>query len=210
MVAHRAQAQGTVTGQITIQEKPGERGNDLSDAVVYLVPDIAPKKLEPTSSQIAMHGRAFNPRVRVVTVGSSVSFANEDPFRHNAFSVSGPNAFDLGLYGRGESKAATLTRSGAYPFFCNVHAKMSGYVVAVPTPYFTQPQSDGRFALQKIPAGKYTLRVWHERGGVKDVPIDVTATESPALAISLDARGYKPVPHKNKFGQDYPVGADRY
>ena len=55
-----------------------------------------------------MESREFVPRVRVVGVGSAVAFPNQDPFRHNVFSKSGPSEFDLGLYGRGETKEAVL------------------------------------------------------------------------------------------------------
>jgi plastocyanin len=201
-----------VAGQVTILERSGQSTNDLANAVVYLEPSSprgAPLAATPTS--ILMESRQFVPRVRVVTVGSSVAFPNQDPFRHNVFSNAGPGKFDLGLYGRGESKGATLSRSGAFPIFCNIHAGMVAYVMAVATPYFTQAGSDGRFAIQNVRAGRYTLHVWHERGGERTVPLDVPETGASDANVQLDARGYQPVPHKNKFGQEYTsTGRDRY
>lgn len=207
-------AQGSVSGRITIQERTDARTPDLASAVVYLEPAAGaatPRAAEPVTAQIAMESRTFIPRVRVVPVGSTVEFPNQDPFRHNVFSNSGPTEFDLGLYGRGESKGVALRKPGIFTIFCNIHARMSAFVVAVPTPHFTQAGADGRFTLAGVPAGRYTLHVWHDRGGAETRAIDVPAGGVQDAEVRLDARGYKVATHKNKFGQEYTAtGRDRY
>jgi plastocyanin len=209
--ASTIRAQGTVSGQLTINERPGTRTTDLANAVVWLVPTGGTRNVSPTTVQIQMESRTFVPRVRVVPVGSTVDFPNQDPFRHNVFSKSGPGEFDLGLYGRGESKGSRFERPGVYPIFCNIHARMVAFVVAVPSQWVTQPGADGRFAIASVPAGKYSLRVWHDRGGEQARDLDVAADGLAAVPLQLDARGYRYVQHKNKFGQDYTTtGRDRY
>lgn len=209
--ASTLRAQGTVNGQVTIAERLGTRTTDLASAVVWLVPAAGSRNVSPTTSQIQMESRTFVPRVRVVPVGGTVEFPNQDPFRHNVFSKSGPGEFDLGLYGRGESKGAHFQRAGIYPVFCNIHARMVAFVVAVPAPWVTQPGADGRFAIAAVPEGKYALHVWHERGGEQVRELDVAAGAPPSAPIQLDARGYHFVQHKNKFGQEYTTtGRDRY
>ena len=81
--------------------------------------------------------------MRVVPSGSDVRFANYDPFRHNVFSDAGPGRFDLGLYGRGETRAAKVGAPGVYPVFCNIHARMVAYLVAVPSRWYAQAGTDG-------------------------------------------------------------------
>jgi len=208
-----AGAQGNVTGQVSIVERPGVRTSDLADAVVWLETrgggGGAP--LVRSRAQIVMESREFVPRVRVVSTGSAVGFPNQDPFRHNVFSKSGPSEFDLGLYGRGESKDARLERAGVYPVFCNIHAKMSACIVAVPTPYGAQPNPNGRFTITGVPAGSYTLHAWHDRGGEHTSEVTVDADGRANVNVQLDASGYRFVQHKNKFGQEYTnTGRDRY
>jgi len=211
-------AQGSVSGRITIQERADAKTPDLANAVVYLEPVTAAgapatsRAAEPVTAQIAMESRTFIPHVRVVPVGSTVEFPNQDPFRHNVFSNSGPTEFDLGLYGRGESKGAALRKPGVFTIFCNIHARMSAFVLAVATPHFTQAGADGRFTLAGVPAGRYTLRVWHDRGGTADTQVlDVPGSGVQDAEVRLDARGYKAAAHKNKFGQEYTAtGRDRY
>ncbi len=205
-----ATAPGAVAGQVSILERPGERTTDLSDAVIWIEAREAPGAA-PGRAQIVMESRTYVPRVRVVPVGSAVAFPNQDPFRHNVFSKAGPSEFDLGLYARGETKEARVQRPGVYPVFCNIHAQMVAFIVAVPTAYVAQPNPDGRFSIEGVPAGTYTLHAWHDRTGDETREVRVGADGHADVNVQLDARGYRFVQHKNKFGQEYTKsGRDRY
>ena len=194
-------------GRITMLEKGGKPSPDLGSAVVFLEGAGAPAR--PGSFEIAINDKEFVPRVLVVPQGSTVRFPNHDPFEHNVFSVSDPNPFDLGLYGRGEAKGSTFTGPGLVRVFCNVHPRMVAFVHVMATRYVTQPASDGSFAIEGVPPGSYRVHVWHERGPqvVQDVIGRGAGTSD--LTIQLDARGFHWVPHKNKHGKDYPTNAGR-
>src|SRR6185436_3662250 len=74
------------------------RGSEARQAVVYFEPANRPS-LRPAEGlfEMATQRKTFVPRVLVVQRGSRVRFPNGDPILHNAFSVSSPNQFDLGL-----------------------------------------------------------------------------------------------------------------
>jgi plastocyanin len=214
-----------VSGQIGILERPGERTTDITNAVVYLEPvgrsaaaaaartgrDERQPDPDSLHAQIAMQGRQFVPRVRVIPVGSWVDFPNQDNFSHNIFSSASGASFDLGLYGKGKSKGAKFKKAGAFPVFCNIHARMSAHVLAVSTPYYAQPGPDGRFRIGDVPPGRYVVRIWHERAPEQTREITVPATgAAPAVDAQLDARGYRWTAHKNKFGQEYSSTGERY
>jgi plastocyanin len=204
-------AQAAVSGQIVVLEKGGEQAEDLDHAVIYLEPAGGAKaKVAPTNTSIALQARQFAPRVRIVTEGSRIEFPNLDPFTHNVFSKAPQGPFDTESFGKNKTKDNTFRSSGVYPLYCNVHPKMTAFVVAVKTPYFTQAKDDGKFSLEKVPAGKYTMHVWHDRGGEQTADIVVPATGLAGLKYELDARGYKYVQHKNKFGKDYQFNGDIY
>lgn len=196
-------AQGPVSGRIAIQEKPGETTTDFTSAIVYLVPKSGNARTVEHKTQMAMNGRQFVPRVRVVTPGSTVEYPNQDPFSHNIFSTAAGGAFDLGTYGSGIAKASQFRKAGAFPIYCNIHAKMSGYVVVVPTPWFAQATADGRWAIPNVPAGRYELHAWHERSAELSKELDVAAAGAANVDFTLDARGFVKTTHKNKFGKDY-------
>ena len=211
-VAGTASAQGAVRGQVSIAERPGEISMDLGSSVIYLQPVVPIKqKKSEARTQMAMQGRQFAPRVAVIPAGSTVEFPNQDPFSHNIFSNTSGGAFDLGLYGRGNSKRASFRKPGLYPVFCNIHARMTGFVLAVSTPWYIQPGADGRFSLDHVPAGRYVAHVWHERAPEETREIVVPSGGLNGVDVRLDARGYTFKPHRNKFGQEYTSqGKDRY
>ena len=200
----------TVSGRVVLKEKPGETPSDLANAVVYLVPRNGVARIAEKKTEMAMDGRQFSPRVIVVTPGSTVQYPNKDPFSHNIFSTATGAAFDLGVYGSGPGKATQFKKAGAFPVYCNIHAKMTAYVVVVNTPWHTQPTADGRWSLLGVPAGKYELHVWHERGGELVKDIDVAASGLTAADGTLDASGYKLADHKDKNGKDYTAVGVRY
>jgi plastocyanin len=209
-------AQGSVSGVVSLEERPGTAPGDVRGAVIYLEsPDRTMSVSDVPSLRmgtIVMRGREFLPRVRVVLAGGAVAFPNEDPFRHNVFSSVELGPFDLGLYPRGETRAASFMRPGVYPIYCNIHSKMVTFVVAVPTRWATQPAEDGTFVLHGVPPGAYILHAWHERG-TADVTreIIVPAGGLANVRLTIDARSYVPAPHLNKFGRPYSlIRSDRY
>ena len=208
-------ASGSVSGQVTMQERPGDTTEDLGNVVVFLEPTGASaRQRQPSAAAVKsvmnLHGRQFQPRVRVVTTGSTVEFTNDDPFSHNVFSKMN-GGFDTGVYGRGKKRDNLFMDAGVYPLYCNIHPRMTGFVVTLPTPYFAQAASDGRFVIDKVPAGTYRLHVWHDRAAERQLDITVPSAATANMRITLDARGYKYVQHKNKFGQDYTsASGDRY
>lgn len=205
-------AQSGASGRVAIQEKPGETTYDIGNTVVYLTAaDGRVLRAPPVKVPIAMNGKEFRPHIRIVTPGSSVEYPNQDPFSHNIFSTAPGAAFDLGTYPNGVARAATFKKTGAFPIYCNIHSRMTAYVVVVPTPYFTQAGADGRWTLDHIPAGKYELHVWHERAPEIVTPLDVPAAGVSNVMTTLDARGFVATEHKNKFGKEYTsTGKDRY
>ena len=196
--------QGAVSGRVSIQERPGETTNDFGSTVIYLVPlDTASLKPKTTRTSITMSGRAFVPRVRVVTPGSRVEFPNQDPFSHNIFSSTTGATFDLGLYPAGKAKdAPPFRRPGAYPIYCNIHPRMTAFVVVAPSPWFTQAGNDGRWTITDVPAGKYTLTVWHERTDpVSHLSPDHCLVEAAVRAANDGPRELTLVPRPHRVGQ---------
>ena len=200
-------AQGPVSGQVSIVERPGEQTEDLGNAVVYLeLPAGQKAKLAPVNDQMALQARQFAPHIRIVPPGSKVEFVNQDPFSHNVFSKATQGPFDTDVFGRGKKKSTTVKEAGVYPLYCNVHPRMTGFLVAVNTPYYAQAGADGRFTIANVPPGTYKLHVWHERAAEQTATLTVPASGMGGLKYQLDARTYKFVQHKNKNGKEYASG----
>ncbi len=194
---------GAVTG-VVLSVAAGRNVPAL--AVVYAESLDSAAPHTPGRFTLAQRNKSFQPHVLAVPLGSTVDFPNNDQIQHNVFSLSPLQPFDLGLYRRGESKSRTFTTPGVYRVFCNIHPQMSAMIVVAPTPYTTVAGMDGRFSLN-LPAGRFRLTALSER--VSPVSIEIVATQGAASApeIRLDESSWKLVPHKNKFGTDYPTAA---
>jgi plastocyanin len=200
-----------VTGRITILERGHKPSPDLGDAVIYLE-GAGAGPARPLSLDVGITDKTYAPHVVVIPAGSTIRFPNHDPFNHNVFSVTEPNQFDFGLYGRGEAKSQTFTHPGLVRVFCNVHPRMVAYVVVMENRWFAQPGGDGAFTIADVPPGQYRLHVWHERVAaevVKDVTVSPTGGSASDVQVTLDARRYRWKDHKNKFGRNYPTNEER-
>jgi hypothetical protein len=59
-------------------------------------------------------------------------------------------------------------------------------VAVVPTPYNAVVDADGRFAIEAVPTGDYTLRVWRGRRPVYERGLTVSAGEATRLRIRIE------------------------
>jgi hypothetical protein len=143
------------------------------------------KKAEPPLPSVAQRGDRFSPRVLAVPAGSSVELANRDRLYHSAFSVSGAKRFDLGKSAPGRRDTLAFNRTGVINLHCEIHPKAVGYVVVTPNHAYATPDSAGRFAMPRLPSGRYVLHAWHPRMGELKLPFDVPRRGSVALNPSF-------------------------
>ena len=139
------------------------QGTPLPDAVVYLMPNNGPETTDPSETQAEMVQRdtAFNPDVLAVQTGTSVSFPNQDPFRHHVYSFSDAKSFELKLYGRRDTPSVVFDQPGHVALGCNIHDAMLGHVYVVSTPFFGVSNEAGLVELPEVAEGGYSLSYWH-------------------------------------------------
>lgn len=151
---------------------PGQPGpvSDLPQtpvpAVVYVTDKFEGESFTPPAQHptLAQKDAWFVPEVLAVLVETTVDFPNLDRQYHNVFSYSKPKRFDLGRYPTGESRPVTFDKPGVVKIYCEVHAHMQAFVVVCSSPYFAVTDTDGRFRIENVPAGRRKLAVWRARG----------------------------------------------
>lgn len=152
---------GDIKGTVTAK---GARDN--ANAVIY-IDKISGKTFDPPKkhAEIDQKNLVFYPRVLPVLVGTIVDFLNSDDVLHNVFSPDKcAEKFNLGTWPKGQMRSFTFKQPGCQPvILCNVHPEMEAYVVVVETPHFAVSAKNGNYEIKDVPAGKYTLKIWHER-----------------------------------------------
>jgi hypothetical protein len=166
-------------------------GNSLQYVFVY-VKDGLPARMYPVPSDPVVLDQQkcrYVPRVLGVQVGQQLTIRNSDPLLHNVRAEGAINEpFDVGTPVQGvEVKRTFVTREVMVPFKCNVHAWMNAYVGVLEHPYFAVSDNSGRFSLPQLPAGTYTIEIWHERFGTQTQQVTLAAGETRDLTFSFKA-----------------------
>jgi plastocyanin len=165
---------------------PGRGVADVRRGLVYL--DTAPRgafdEPEPGRAVMDQRNETFAPRLLAVTTGTVVDFPNSDRTYHNVFSLSRARRFDLGRYATGHSKAVRFDRPGVVRVFCDIHSHMSAFVVVFSHRFFRVTDGDGRYRLDQVPPGTYTVVGWYE--GEARVQRSVTVAAGATVDLDLE------------------------
>jgi plastocyanin len=143
-------------------------------AVVYLDGNF-PRPASLPTKEVAQKDLTFVPALLPIEVGTKVQFPNLDDQYHNIFSYSPVKRFDLGRY-RPEERpipSVTFDQPGLVTLRCDIHEHMRGLILVLNTPYFVMTDTAGRFRLNKLPAGRYTLKAWIDSRTTREKPIDL-------------------------------------
>ena len=139
-----------------------------------------------TASPVLTERRCtFVPHVLTVTAGTRLLLHNDDPVLNTFLAVEvqgGRTLFNEGLANQGQKLYRKIRRPGLIKVLCDVHPWEVAYLVAFDHPYHTVCDAEGRFALEEIPPGRYSLGLWHEKLGGKRQPVDL----APGAHLQLD------------------------
>jgi plastocyanin len=204
---------GTVSGVVSLESSKDKRvtqRRDFSSVVVWLEPAGDTRlPLVPRKAVMEQKDKTFLPHVLVIPVGSSIDFPNFDPIFHNAFSNFHGQMFDVGLYPPKTSRTVKFNREGVVRVFCNIHPAMSAVIVVLRTSLFDVTGTDGSYRIRDVPPGEYTLKIFHERATeatLASVSRKITVASDVVVPhIAVSEAGYIALPHKNKYGKEYPA-----
>jgi plastocyanin len=161
----------------------------MKNAVIY-IDKIEGKRFDPPTESLLMDQKnlTFVPHVLPIIQGTTIDFQNSDDVLHNVFSPDKcVNKFNLGSWPKGEKRSFTFEEPGCTAvMLCNVHPEMEAYIITLETPYFGKSDDNGNFEISNVPAGKYTLKIWHERLQGEDKEITVSEKGDVKVEFQLE------------------------
>jgi len=201
--AQRSARNGTIRGLVELRHvlAAAERRPNVSDlgsaaerdaadrlrSVVYL--DSAPRRAfeqsEPARAVMDQRNETFVPHVLAITTGTTVDFPNSDSIYHNVFSLSKTRPFDLGRYAAGKSQSVRFDRPGIVRVFCEIHSHMSAFILVFNHPFFAVTDTDGRYRLENVPPGNYSVVAWNEGLASEPKPVVVPEGATSELDFAL-------------------------
>jgi hypothetical protein len=117
----------------------------------------------------------YIPHVLVMRENTQLLVDNSDEALHNIHGYYESMLSTIFNFGSGAGvkglavAEAYLQKPGVNIMKCDVHPWMNAYVHTVTNPYFAVTDAKGRFVLEGVPEGEYTIKVWHE--GMQETPV---------------------------------------
>ena len=170
-----------------------QNGQAIEDAVVLATPVDGRNAALPRQARNEMDqiDKEYAPHVKVVMAGSKVYFPNKDNIRHQVYSFSPAKVFELPLYSGTTAPPVIFDKTGQITLGCNIHDWMLGYIYVSDTPFFGKSAKDGKILIADVPAGEYSVRVWHpdmkgtEESTVRKVTLDATQAANMEWQLTL-------------------------
>lgn len=212
--AARGAATGGVTGNVTSTVKPTDsivvpthdvlscprftersfssRDGGIGNSVVWLAgvaagpPDNAPRR-----ATITLDDCQLEPRVQRIAAGGTLIVKSQDAvmsrLRFSENGVSGALRATVSFNDAGQvvPTAGAADSAGIIAIRDDLHPWVRGYLAVTPHPFVAVTDDRGAFHFEGVPAGTYTLVVWHERFGTHTESVTVRGGADTKVSVSL-------------------------
>ncbi len=153
------------------------KGGLVQNAFVYIKEGLEGSSFEPPKEAATIDNKQciYVPHVTGVQVNQPVILLNSDPTLHNVHSYSkNSKAWNVGLPIQGMKQTKKFEAAEIMVALkCDVHPWMKGYIGVLPHPYFSVTGESGEFEIKNLPAGEYTIEVWHEKLGAQSQKVKI-------------------------------------
>lgn len=205
---------GTVSGKVSFNGKPpapvilkvdedvqacgGDRPSDELvvsagggiQNVVLTIEGIAEGKAWDLPEEFVFDQKkcSFAPRVILVRPESAGAVLNSDSIGHNFHTIS-TGVYNINKKIQPGTKLVVnkgqIRKAGKVRAKCDIHSWMGGHWIVAETPYAVITDKEGNFSITNVPAGSYTVKVWHEKLGESEQKVTVKKGETAKLDVSL-------------------------
>ena len=184
------------------------KGKGIKNVVLYARVRGAKVTIPEKNPVMDQKGCAYYPHVLAVVAGSTVDLTSSDPIAHNVHSHATKNeAINYQIPQPGKIIPHKIEKAEEIKFTCDIHAWMTGYIVAVPSNFFTvtgyknadgawmssdayeKSADTGSYSIADVPAGRVRVVAWHEELGSANKTIEVPA--SGDIAVNFTSADFK-------------------
>ncbi|MBI2433416.1 MAG: carboxypeptidase regulatory-like domain-containing protein [Candidatus Hydrogenedentes bacterium] len=161
----------------------GQTMGNIYVRVIKGLPDGKTWPLPQEPAVLTQEGCVYKPHVFVVRLGQQLLVKNPDGTMHNVNGLPEKNKpWNRGMPKELQEIEVKLDQvEDMFPIKCDVHPWMRAYCTVVDHPFFAVTEKDGKFTIEGLPAGDYTIEAWHEKLGTQTatvtVPADGAATQ---------------------------------
>jgi hypothetical protein len=179
---------------LTAEDTIAGADGGLQNVVVFISEGLGDRTYDLPQQPVVMEqkGCLYQPHVVALRANQELDVLNSDPTTHNLHPVPANNREWNKAQAPGTRVDMTFAREEiAIPMKCNVHPWMRSYIAVFKHPYFVVTGKGGRFELNNLPPGNYTIQAWHEKLGTSTQKISV----GPGLTKELEFVFRSPAGH---------------
>lgn len=144
-------------------------GDALLDAVVYIENAPEGKPFPAAARKVTINQKRcfFEPYLSVVAQGGEIEVINSDPVLHNIHVYEKAGGTERSVFNVSQPMRGDITRhvikstGNMLHLTCDAHNFMLGYVFVAKSPYYAVVDNEGQYRITGLPAGTYTVTVWH-------------------------------------------------
>ena len=168
-------------------------GGALANVVVYVKDDMSKYTFPSPSASLPLdqQGCMYDPHVMALMAGQTLEVKNNDQTTHNIH----PMPKDNREWNKSQPPGAapiddSFARAElAIPVKCNVHPWMKSYIFVFKNPYYAVTKKDGKFTIDNLPPGTYTVEAWQEKYGTTSQSVTIGPKESKTVSFTFKASG---------------------
>jgi len=159
---------------------------------VYALLEDAPAQAKVAKAEPAyldQRDMVFLPRVLAVRHGQAVRFDNNDLCNHSvqAASTVAANSFNRFVSPTQPFDHHFELQTRPVLIGCSLHGWMRAWVYVAPHPWFALTDAGGKFQIDAVPPGKYTLWLRHQDSGLQERrQVEVAAGKTVEVAVDWD------------------------
>ncbi len=165
-------------------------GQSVANTLVYIEKGLPEGKSYPVPEEafvVSQQGCRYGPHVFGVRAGQTVKFTNPDGLQHNVHPLPEENREVNRAMSKTEQEFTHVFQKPEPPFRikCDVHTWMEAYCAVFDHPFFDVTEKEGKFRIEGLEPGEYTVKAWHEVLGTRQSTITVTDDEPAVVNFSF-------------------------
>lgn len=164
------------------------KGGKLENVWVNITKGAKDAAAPSTAVEMDQRDCMYTPRVATAVVGQKIQAKNGDPVLHNVHTYFGASTvFNKGMPNDKAAPIETVAKeAGVMKWKCDVHPWMRGYIGISKSGLQAVSDESGKFKIENVPPGKYTIESWHEKYGTKTQEVTVEAGKAAKVSFKYD------------------------